>query len=235
MGEPIVRMSMTDGYYANGAKAAIKRGMFSRFDRKELKHLGIAFAVLTFCFLSVIGGGLLGGGGLGIFYIPNFGIAVLAVFTGFVCHELGHKFMAQKFGYRANFRMSISGLAIAIFASLFRLLVAAPGAVMVTSSWGVSKKQNGMMSLAGPAVNMAWCVFFLFAYFIIQLGDYPYLIELCYWGFLINTILAAFNLLPIKWLNLDGYKILAWDKKIYAGACVIAFAFILIFVGYLSG
>jgi len=35
------------------------------------------------------------------------------------------------------------------------------------------------------------------------------------YGFLINTIFAAFNLLPIRFLGLDGYKIADWNFVVY--------------------
>src|SRR3989344_2709086 len=49
--------------------------------------------------------------------------------------------------------------------------------------------------------------------------------DIAYYGFLINSWLALFNMIPF-WL-FDGYKILKWNKMVYGGIVAVAFMFML--------
>ena len=52
------------------------------------------------------------------------------------------------------------------------------------------------------------------------------------YGFLINVLFAAFNMLPIKFLNLDGGKIWDWNKRIWGITAAVCFIGVLMaFVG----
>ena len=55
-----------------------------------------------------------------------------------------------------------------------------------------------------------------------------------YYGFIINTIFAAFNLLPIRLFNLDGYKILEWNKTVYFLFAGVVGFYVLIIFGFVN-
>ena len=147
-------------------------------------------------------------------FYAKFIIASLTVGIGFLLHELGHKFVAQKYGCFAEFRSFDGMLLLAIAMSFFGFIFAAPGAVMISGR--VSKSKYGKISAAGPIVNIILALGFLALYF----AQVPSLLKaIAYPGFIINSWLALFNLIPF-WL-FDGYKILKWNKLVY-GAMVAA-------------
>ena len=84
----------------------------------------------------------------------------------------------------------------------------APGAVMVAGN--VSRKQNGMIALAGPASNLALWGIGLPAFILFQTGVLGTVVF--YW-MVANSILGAFNMLPFG--PLDGKKIKNWSEPVF--------------------
>ncbi|MBU4220317.1 MAG: hypothetical protein KKA10_01630, partial [Euryarchaeota archaeon] len=63
-------------------------------------------------------------------------IVAFGVGTGFILHELAHKFTAQRYGYVADYEASPMGLFLAIGLKMFTGIVfAAPGAVMIRGKY----------------------------------------------------------------------------------------------------
>ncbi|HLD75537.1 MAG TPA: hypothetical protein VI874_00840, partial [Candidatus Norongarragalinales archaeon] len=84
----------------------------------------------------------------------SFAEILLTVGTGFLLHELGHKYVAIRYGAHAEYRMWTLGLVAAvILAVVFGFVFAAPGAVYIYGK-ELTKKQSGNVALAGPAVNI---------------------------------------------------------------------------------
>ncbi len=149
-------------------------------------------------------------------FSTTFLIATLTVGLGFLIHELSHKITAQHFHYSAEFRANNTMLLLAIAMSFFGFILAAPGAVII-KAYNITKRKNGIISLAGPLSNIILAIIFL----IIPLQIFPtYGILISTYGVLINSWLAVFNLIPI--LNLDGKKILNWDKRVYFITLIVA-------------
>jgi len=151
--------------------------------------------------------------------ISMFLIALVGVSAGFVLHELGHRFVARRFGCFAEYKMWTTGLVVAIMCSFFGFVFAAPGAVMIhpgVDSEGrptLNIQRLGIISIAGPSMNI-----FLAIVFILLNGLYPSLVFSL--GARINTWLALFNLIPFG--PFDGAKIISWDKKVWLVALIIA-------------
>ena len=194
---------------------------------REIRDIILADVVLTFAFALLLSGGLLGKGPkLGfILLLP---IAAVAVGLSFVLHELMHKFVAQHYGAWAEFRTWPVGLLITIASSFFGFLIGIPGATYIFSN-NFTKRQNGIVSLAGPATNLV--IFFIFTAMWVIFNPGP--------GYLQNTIfivafislwLAFFNMLPI--FPLDGSKVLAWNWMVYGATMLVIVALLF---GFFTG
>lgn len=154
-------------------------------------------------------------------FYAKFIIASLTVGIGFLLHELGHKIVAQKYGCFAEFRSFDHMLLLAIAMSFFGFIFAAPGAVMISGR--VNNRKNGVISAAGPIVNLILALIFLTLTFF----QLPNLFKsIVYYGFYINSLLALFNMLPFGFF--DGSKILRWNKLIYGSIVAIAVLFMLV-------
>ena len=204
--------------------------MFS-FTGKEIRDLVISFIVIALGFTILYSNGDYSNVTL------IFPVVMIGVGAGFIFHELGHKFVAMHYGYYAEYELWPIGLLIALVSSFFGFIFAAPGAVVIFSN-GMEEKTNGIISIAGPIVNIILgLIFFLilgslgaFGDFInTEMGAIVYLI--CVLGTRINFFLAAFNLLPIP--PLDGSKVMAWSVPIWLVTFAIAALLVLFFGGIL--
>lgn len=162
--------------------------------------LGVAFALFF-------------GGGSGVLERPAVFVELLLVSIvtagiGFLLHELAHKVVAIRFGQVAAFRANYPMLLFAILAGLAGFIFAAPGAVYHRGR--ITARENGLVSVAGPWTNII--LGFLFAPLV--LVDVAIVARIGIYGVLINLFLAAFNMLPFG--PLDGRKVLAWSKAVFA-------------------
>ena len=198
-----------------------------RFTGKEIRDLIISFIVIALGFTILYSNGDYSHVTL------IFPIVMIGVGAGFIFHELGHKFVAMHYGYYAEYELWPTGLLIALASSFFGFIFAAPGAVVIYSQ-GMDEKTNGLISIAGPLVNIALgLIFFLI---LGSLGNYAYtetgaIVQLiCVLGTRINFFLAAFNLLPIP--PLDGSKVMSWSVPIWLITFAVAAILVLVFGGF---
>lgn len=203
------------------------------FSREEIKDIVIAVIALTILYsLSVtrpfgwsIDSLLL--------FIP---ISFIAVGLGFILHELGHKVVAQRFGFFSEFRKWNYGLLLGLLTVPFGFMIFAPGAVYF-GSYGrmVTAEENGKISIAGPLVNIILAIIALFltlslrSYLTMENAGMMYIVLLTLvLMFNVNSFLAVFNLLPFP--PLDGSKVVQWNLPIYI--ITIAVAGILTYMSY---
>ena len=199
-----------------------------RFTKKEIRDLIISFIVIALGFTILYSNGDYSHIGI------VFPVVMIGVGVGFIFHELGHKFVAMHYGYYAEYELWPTGLLIALVSSFFGFIFAAPGAVVIYSQ-GMEEKTNGIISIAGPIVNIILgLIFFLI---LGSLGDFVYteagaiVYLICVLGTRINFFLAAFNLLPIP--PLDGSKVMSWSIPIWLITFAIAALLVLFFGGIL--
>jgi len=159
-------------------------------------------------------------------------ISALGVGTGFLLHELAHKFIAQRYGYWAEYRANRSGLLLIIIVSLMGFILAAPGAVMIhkasnpypqSTAYSLREevyvdrrkvqKELLWISLAGPMTNIILAALF---YGLLASGIMASKMSMnaIYFAFFINLYLAAFNLIPFG--PLDGRKIFEVNRLVWA-------------------
>ncbi len=193
-------------------------------DMREFKELAISAVALAIAFGIAFSGGYRR---IGNFGIDIFMVSAVAVSLSFVLHELGHRYVARRFNCYAEYRMWTYGLLLALAFSMFGFVFAAPGAVMIhprADLWGTkefSRKRFGLISLAGPAMNMLLAGIFLVSNIIFPWNGFMV-------GVMINVWLALFNMMPFP--PLDGSKIFAWDKRVWLALFVPVAALFILFI-----
>jgi Zn-dependent protease len=214
---------------------------FSRVGPTERIDLLLSWVVLVIGFSLVIGGRR----------VPSIDLIVisaLGVGTGFLLHELAHKFIAQRYGYWAEYRANRNGLLFIIIMSLMGFILAAPGAVMIhkpsnlypqSTAYSYSEEAYGdkskarkeqlWISLAGPITNIALAAFFL-ALLVSGIMTSKVSMNAIYFAFFINLYLAAFNLIPFG--PLDGSKVFEANRLVWT---VVAIPTILIALALVLG
>src|SRR5256885_12389550 len=187
--------------------------MSSQFTSGEILSIIVAWAVLSVAITYQKLVGLLTGAGSVDIVIAGF----VARATGFILHEMGHKFAAIRRGYLAHFRLWIWGLVLTISIVTLSgggLVFGAPGAVYISPSaagfYGYDssrgrvdpEEDNMIISAAGPGINLAFACGFLALLFSVPSG---FLHAVAPFGLFLNVGLGSFNMLPVP--PLDGSKI----------------------------
>jgi len=189
------------------------------FSRRELRDLAAAWVALGVAFTIFLAPGTLSGvlaGTTGTGAVARlFALSMLTVGTGFLLHELAHKVVAVRFGQVAAFRADYSMLGLTILVAMAGFLFAAPGAVYHRGR--ITARENGLVALAGPVTNVVLAALFL------PLSVAPgFLGAVGTMGVFINVLLAAFNMIPFG--PLDGRKVLAWNRAVFAAVAAPTFA-----------
>jgi len=140
----------------------------------------------------------------------------ITVGFAFLLHELGHKFVAQHYHYKAEFRANNTMLFLAVMLSFTGIIFAAPGAVMISGH--ITRGRFGKIAAAGPLVNIILSIIFLpLAYFFKH--------DLLIIGAQINAFIALFNMLPFGMF--DGKKIIRWSKPIFTVMVIASFVLLI--------
>ena len=158
-------------------------------------------------------------------FLEIFLLTLLIIGTGFLGHELAHKFTAQRYGAWAEFRLWTVGAIMSLVFSAVSggtFIFAAPGAVYIASRSSyigdvMDRKTNGIISLVGPLINVAAAAVSGLVFIALSAagigttinGFHP-----LFWAIQINLWLGAFNMIPF--FILDGQKVLTWDKSLWA-------------------
>ncbi len=202
---------------AKGPKL-IRLGRYS-FSTIEVKHLSVALIMITLTLMVLNITQVDRSNILNIIVIYFFSVGL-----GFLLHELGHKLVAQYYGFISEFRADFVMLGVAfVMAYVFSFVFLAPGAVMILGR--VTRRQNGIISVAGPIVNLSLGIIFILLNMIFNPANGSLFFSMLITGIWVNGFLGVFNMLPF-WV-LDGKKVLAWNKGVYFSV-LIALIFLLI-------
>jgi len=192
-----------------------------RISSIELRDLLLSLVALVVAFSVLMNGKRIPGSEMII-------IITVGVGTGFLLHEMAHKFVALHFGYWAEYRANRMGLLFAVALAFVGFIFAAPGAVMISKPSAPQefymqdpfgqeelkreiKRETLWISLAGPMTNVVLAIFF---FLLLLLGPTNGLIaQAANFALNINLILAAFNLLPFG--PLDGKKIFDSNRMVW--------------------
>lgn len=197
--------------------------IWSRISTAELIDLTISLIALIIAF-SILGERKVPG-------IEVIMISAIGAGSGFLLHELAHKFVAQKYGYWAEYRANRAGLIFMIVTAFMGILFAAPGAVWFRKvgdgaqmaypysgepnpeQLNNEKREQLWIALAGPMTNIALTIFFFLILISgVLTSNLGY--GAAYYAIFINLTLAAFNLLPFG--PLDGAKIFSASHAVWA-------------------
>jgi len=205
--------------YKKSKKAKLEKffkiGKYS-FSHLEIKHLfgALSLIILTLLVFRSKNNGMFS---LDIFLISitNYQtiiIYLVAIGFGFILHELGHKIVAQYYGFVSEFRADFTMVLFILGLSLFLpFIFLSPGAVMVLGNPTI--RQNGIISVAGPVVNLIIAILSIILMFFVEpVSFFSNLLFITAW---VNVILGIFNMLPF-WI-LDGKKVIEWSKEVYFG------------------
>jgi Zn-dependent protease len=189
-----------------------------RFSHVEIQHLLRAWVVISLAFAILNSGGF----SLTLKFFIAAAISALTGGVGFLLHELMHKYFAQKYGCRAEFRAFDFMLVIAFVMSFFGFIFAAPGGVFIQGN--VNAARSGRISAAGPMTNIVLAAAFIGLKFVAEILFHhsQLLLSVAAYGASINAWLAVFNMLPF--MGLDGSKVLFWNFKAYVALLVLALA-----------
>ena len=210
----------------------------SQFSPGEIGSIFIAWLVLSVAITYQNFLGLFTGGGSLEIVVAGF----IATATGFIIHEMGHKFVAIRHGYVAHFRLWMWGLLLTLFIVVFSgggIVFGAPGAVYIAPAavayYGYDatmrprdpEQENMIISAAGPGINLAFAVGFLSLFLFTGSG---FLSTIALFGFELNVGLGSFNMIPVP--PLDGSKI--FRKNLLVGLAIalpLWAMFLFLFIG----
>jgi Zn-dependent protease len=201
---------------------------FGSIRGSEIRDLGLSLIALTIGFSVLLGRGM-----------PSAEVVLIsavAVGTGFLLHELAHKFVAQMYGYQAEYVANRQGLIFIIIMSFLGFILAAPGGVMIRRDPSSTPEQTDpyydpkfdsprtsasrewlWIALAGPMTNIVLTILF-FSLMVGGVITSPLLASMAGYAFFINLNLAAFNLIPAG--PLDGKKIFDANRMVWAVVAV---------------
>lgn len=196
-----------------------KKKNFWKFSKQEKTDLIISWLTLSLAFALVINP---------VFFnltnlIISLPIALVAVGTGFIFHELAHRQAARHYGFVSEFRAWYPGLAFAVILAIMtggRFIFAAPGAVYFFGN-NVSTKQNGIISVVGPLTNIIFGLILLLVSFFILDSFATMVLQI---SSMINFWFALFNMLPIY--PLDGSKVLTWSPAAWLAVIGVSAVFV---------
>jgi len=180
----------------------------ARFSRREIIEIGISVLALSLAFTIVLTRSDWGNEGFVLNILIFYGLCLILMALSFIPHELGHKFLAQKYGAWSEYRMSGRGLLFSIMISFLGFIIAAPGAVYINGR--INEEQNGKISAAGPIVNI---IISFIAIVCLQYVTGVWTFTLFYILAYLNAMLAIFNLIPIP--PLDGSKVIRWSIPVW--------------------
>ncbi|MCG3225345.1 MAG: hypothetical protein H7645_00385, partial [Candidatus Heimdallarchaeota archaeon] len=149
----------------------------------------------------------------------GFLLSAVLVGTAFLPHELAHKIVAMMRGQFARYILWVRGMMFTLFTLIIGIGLIVPGFVaIVPMRKQMDKKDIGLVSLAGPATNavigsISLIFGFLTFYGVIPLTGLAASPNIFILIAQFNALIALFNCIPV-W-QLDGAKILKWNKIIY--------------------
>ncbi len=138
---------------------------------------------------------------------------LLTIVSGFIGHELSHRFYARQAGLNARFVLWTQGIMLTLLGFVLPFVFIVPGFVFMTGY--ASRSINGKVALSGPLINIlnGIALFILSRAVNVVIWDLQ-LGSIFEMAAFFNFFLALFNLIPIG--PLDGRKVREWHPLLWA-------------------
>jgi Zn-dependent protease len=154
-------------------------------------------------------------------------VATVIFAMGFILHELAHKYVAQRYGLWAEFRVNTMGVILTAISIVSPLKFIAPGAVVISGF--ADRDRMGLTALAGPIVNVTITIALLAALPVLAHSSLYFAVL---YGAAINAFLALFNLIPFS--IFDGRKVYTWNRQYWIIMFVVSLM-LTVYTYYLLG
>ena len=222
MGDEYYQENQTWIPYTQKKQPVRQRYRRKRFSKIEIRDLTIASILVILVGISAFGRpyGILAAFQiiinillpLNLVWIP---IATSGLFLiAFIGHELAHKFVAQHYGMWSEFRMTMMGYYLSLFAIIFSLPIFGTGIVYTSGSGDVD--EEGKAKLAGPMLNLIFAMALIIVSILVKAisgGIDYYILIMLQNGIIINGFFALFNMIPIQ--PFDGANIRRWNQPVW--------------------
>ncbi|MFX1262719.1 MAG: AN1-type zinc finger domain-containing protein [Promethearchaeota archaeon] len=204
----------------------VKKPRKQRFTDTEIRDLGIATVLTILVSIAIFGinnpvspiaivNGFLLMPALLLSSLWWFPIAMILIFwLSFMIHEFAHKFVAQRYGMYAHFRMTMQGYYLSAVAILFAIPIFGTGVMAVGGVRDV--EDYAKSTVAGPFSNIiiAGLLFIIAEIIVITTGPLASAVQfIIFYGMLLNSFLGLFNMIPIP--GFDGSTIFRWSRPIW--------------------
>jgi len=178
------------------------------FSATEIRDLAISSALVTGVGFSLVSFRL---------YRPEILVSLAIVFVSvFLLHEIAHKFVAQRYGMWAEFRLTLFGALLTLLSTISPIKIISPGAVMIAGP--MSRDTMGKTAVAGPLTNLGLSVIsFVLSSFTSGLPSSVAMLSAAF-----NAWMTLFNLIPFG--IMDGLKVFNWNKIVWGVAFVPSLA-----------
>jgi len=154
---------------------------------------------------------LVGGNVVSRVFLTALWISAVVCGLAFVLHELAHRVVARRYGAQAHFVANNGMLLVSIVIAFLGVFFAAPGAVWHRGY--LTRRQGGLIALAGPATNLVLALLFLVAWVLVDPPSGSITSALLRTGFKLNAWIGLFNMIPAG--PFDGAKVLNWNVVVF--------------------
>ncbi len=203
---------INDYFWAPGCFILRKTGKASQRVREVGDGWHFLIAWLGFSLIILVAGT-----GLDYPLLGSIPLILGVVGVSIFAHELSHKLVANSLGLKTVFKVWESGLVFSVLLALLGGLYPSYGSTFIKQKdWPYNKniKEMGLIYSVGPVISLVLASCFLA---LAHWANTEWLIALGTVGFLVNSALVFFNLIPIfPFTPLDGGKIFLWNKIIWS-------------------
>jgi hypothetical protein len=182
-------------------KAREGAALFAGFTSREFAVMAASVVLLGFAYLVAKD--------IDLFRVDMIVIYLFVAGVATVMHDTTHRYIAWKYKAVSEYKFwGVGTIAMYVTSWLFGLVYALPARTIINGADKLTKQQQAMVYLAGPAVSMVLAIVFLMLMF---MGGTFKTIGLI--GCSMNILSAAYSLMPFD--PMDGNKVYKYKKYLW--------------------